>query len=99
MPKEITEVVNRYLLIGLDEFAGLLDGGVPDGHSIQIEQVSDSGLHGPRMKLSKNSHLKVTLINDSERSAFDKIREFQKQNHKLQVHEKEDGTSIVYQKE
>jgi tryptophanyl-tRNA synthetase len=99
MPKEITEVVNSYLLVDLEEFSTLLEGGVPEGYSVQLEQVGDSGLHGPRMKLSKSSHLKVTLVNDSEKTAFQKIREFQKQNHDLQVEHREDGTAIVYKKE
>jgi len=95
MPKEITEVVSSYLLIGLDEFGSLIDGGVPEGFSIQIEQVGNGGLHGPRMKLSDKSYLKVSLIDESEKTAFQKIREFNAENHDLVTEEKEDGTVIV----
>ncbi len=95
MPKVITEVVNSYTLISMEEFASLLEGGVPDGFSIQIEQVGDSGLHGPRMNLSSTSNLKVSLIDKSEKTAFQKIKAFQDEKRDLITEELEDGVVIV----
>jgi hypothetical protein len=95
MPKEIREVVNSYLIISLEEFSKLIDGGVPEGFRVQLEQIGEGGFHGPRMCLSDTSHLKVTLIDDSKKTAFQMIREFQEEKHDLVTVEREDGTVIV----
>lgn len=95
MPKEIQEVVNSYMLISKEEFSTLIESGVPEGFSIQIEQVGGSGLHGPKMKLSDKSYLKVTLVDESKKSAFDQIREFERQNHDLVTEEMPNGVVVI----
>ena len=96
MAKQITEVVNQYLVIELEDFAKLIEGELPEEYAFEIQQVGDNGCHGPKMKLSSKSFLKVTVLDPSQKDMLHMIREARKgRKGTVEVEDLPNGAKLV----
>lgn len=91
-------VVETYLVLDLQDILSLIShrlDEVPEDVALILQQVNTNGAHGPRMRLSKDSVIKVVVqdgVQDGIQRTIDRNIE---KLHQMKVTDAGDGTVLV----
>ena len=75
MTKKIEKVVESYLVVDLEDFSSLIEDDLPENYHLRIRQVALTGEVGPILKLSRDSSLKVEIVDESKKSGVELMQE------------------------